>query len=58
MERATGVEPASIAWKAMVLPMNYARVCGRDDRIRTCDILLPKQARYQTAPRPEGAEQL
>ena len=25
---------------------------GRDDRIRTCDILLPKQARYQTAPRP------
>ena len=31
---------------------------GRDDRIRTCDILLPKQARYQTAPRPEGVEQL
>ena len=26
---------------------------GRDDRIRTCDILLPKQARYQTAPRPD-----
>ncbi len=26
---------------------------GRDDRIRTCDILLPKQARYQAAPRPE-----
>ncbi len=26
---------------------------GRDDRIRTCGILLPKQARYQTAPRPE-----
>ena len=25
---------------------------GRDDRIRTCDILLPKQARYQAAPRP------
>lgn len=22
---------------------------GRGDRIRTCDILLPKQARYQTA---------
>ena len=32
--------------------MNYARMSGRDDRIRTCDILLPKQARYQTAPRP------
>ena len=30
---------------------------GRDDRIRTCDILLPKQARYQTAPRPEEPRQ-
>ena len=27
---------------------------GRDDRIRTCDILLPKQARYQTAPHPDA----
>lgn len=26
---------------------------SRDDRIRTCDILLPKQARCQTAPHPE-----
>ena len=26
---------------------------GRDDRIRTCDVLPPKQARYQTAPRPD-----
>ncbi len=33
--------------------MNYTRDSGRDDRIRTCDILLPKQARYQTAPHPE-----
>ena len=31
-----------------LLPRN-----GRDDRIRTCDILLPKQARYQTAPHPD-----
>ena len=32
MERATGVEPASSAWKAEVLPMNYARVwSGRQD---------------------------
>lgn len=31
---------------------------GPSDRIRTCGILLPKQARYQTAPRPEGVEQL
>lgn len=27
---------------------------GRGDRIRTCDILLPKQARYRTAPLPDG----
>jgi hypothetical protein len=26
---------------------------GRGDRIRTCDILLPKQARYRTAPLPD-----
>ena len=28
---------------------------GRGDRIRTCDILLPKQARYQTAPLPDAS---
>ena len=28
MERATGIEPASGAWKAPVLPLNYARVVG------------------------------
>ena len=27
---------------------------GRGERIRTSDILLPKQARYQAALRPEG----
>jgi hypothetical protein len=27
-------------------------VCGRGERIRTSDILLPKQARYQAALRP------
>ena len=26
MERATGIEPASEAWEASILPMNYARV--------------------------------
>ena len=25
MERATGIEPASVAWEAAVLPLNYAR---------------------------------
>ena len=27
---------------------------GRGDRIRTCDILLPKQARYRAALRPDS----
>lgn len=26
MERATGIEPASEAWEASILPMNYARM--------------------------------
>ena len=55
MERVTGIEPALTAWKAEVLPLNHTRKFkpnGQDDRIRTCDILLPKQARYQTAPHP------
>ena len=25
MERETGIEPASLAWKAKVLPLNYSR---------------------------------
>lgn len=61
LERVMGIEPTSRAWKARVLPMNYTRICnlhytintGRDDWIRTSDPLLPKQMRYQTAPRPD-----
>lgn len=26
LERATGIEPASAAWKAEILPLNYARL--------------------------------
>ena len=29
LERATGIEPASSAWKAEVLPLNYARASQR-----------------------------
>lgn len=29
MERAAGIEPASSAWKAEVLPLNYARKLSR-----------------------------
>ena len=26
MERVTGIEPASVAWEAAVLPLNYTRI--------------------------------
>ena len=26
LERETGIEPASLAWKAKVLPLNYSRL--------------------------------
>ena len=29
LERETGIEPASLAWKAKVLPLNYSAVPGR-----------------------------
>lgn len=28
---------------------------GRDDRIRTCDLLIPNQALYQAEPHPDNA---
>ena len=37
MERATGIEPASPAWEAGILPLNYARIivchCERSEAI-------------------------
>jgi hypothetical protein len=35
---------------SLLLPPNH----GRDERIRTSDPLLPKQVRYQAAPRPDS----
>ena len=32
MERATGIEPASEAWEAPVLPLNYARITSAFNR--------------------------
>ena len=43
----------------MLYRMSYVRVLsGRGERIRTFDILLPKQMRYQTAPHPDGVPSL
>ena len=41
LERETGIEPASLAWKAKVLPLNYSRIARfaheRESRARkTC----------------------
>ena len=46
------IELTSSAWKAEVLPLNYTRIIiklftGREDRIRTCDPLVPNQVLYQ-----------
>ena len=55
--------PRQPAWKAGALPTELhppvhvlqLHLChGRDERIRTSDPLLPKQVRYQTAPRPDS----
>ena len=54
-----GIEPSYEAWEATALPLSYIRLrkfflrtTGRGERIRTSDILLPKQARYRAAPHP------
>jgi hypothetical protein len=52
LERVMGIEPTTSAWKAEVLPVNYTRkiiklLNGREDRIRTCDPLVPNQVLYQ-----------
>ena len=33
MERVTGIEPASRAWKALVLPLNYTRMALTGDYV-------------------------
>jgi hypothetical protein len=32
----------------------FLRKCGRGERIRTSDPLVPNQVRYQAAPRPDN----
>jgi hypothetical protein len=68
MERVKRIELSSSAWKAEVLPLNYTRnmefkkLSGREDRIRTCDPLVPNQVLYQAEllpvymVRPTGVE--
>lgn len=48
MERVTGVEPMSLAWKAIVIPLYYTRIIGDSERTRTPDRLLRRQLLYPT----------
>src|SRR5687767_11357658 len=45
--------PAELRARWPALKVDAAVKPGRGSRIRTCDPLLPKQMRYQTAPCPE-----
>ncbi len=44
LERETGIEPASLAWKARALPLSYSRAIRRG-RIRTGGLSVPNAAR-------------
>jgi hypothetical protein len=55
MVRLAGLEPATLGLEGRCsIQLSYKRKAGRGRGIRTPDILLPKQARYQTALYPDN----
>jgi hypothetical protein len=63
MARPEGLEPPTTGLEGRCsIQLSYGRgsaeQIGRGSRIRTCDPLLPKQMRYQTAPCPDGTRML
>ncbi len=46
MERVMRIELTPSAWKAEVLPLNYTRIFGAEDEIRTRDPRLGKAMLY------------
>ena len=55
MARLAGLEPATLGLEGRCsIQLSYKRKAGRGRGIRTPDILLPKQARYQTALYPDN----
>ena len=56
VERETGIEPASLAWKAKVLPLNYSRIedhrpetYGRHHSCRSPKHLVVEEAGFEPA---------
>ena len=49
--RAAGIEPASHAWEAHVLPMNYARLGSDVERVADVSTLPQAQIRKGCLPR-------
>ena len=54
VETAKMMSQARVArsWRSHV---ETAKIMSRGDMIRTCDLLVPNQSRYQAAPRPDGS---
>ena len=46
LERETGIEPVSLAWKAKVLPLNYSR---RQPHRRPVLVVLVEEAGFEPA---------
>ena len=56
MAGVAGIEPTLTVLETAVLPLNYTPtylINGREDRIRTCDPLVPNQVLYQAELLPE-----
>jgi hypothetical protein len=54
LERETGIEPVSLAWKAKVLPLNYSRITQRLTVTtlqlpNACQCLLVEKAGFEPA---------
>ena len=55
MAGVAGIEPTLTVLETAVLPLNYTPtylINGREDRIRTCDPLVPNQVLYQAELHP------
>gem|GEM_PF-5805738 len=47
LERIAGIEPATSAWEANVMPFNYIRENGADMRNRTADLFITSEPHYR-----------